>query len=302
MIEVLFGESEAGSMKCAKSDRINRTFCDGPTAVFGDASRLPPTPETWESVPGNAGEVICLDYMLDVGDIRESFDSEYRKNLLFSFYTQGGWEDQEKFFDRIKEEIALKRKEYERLMHFLEKGEEIRIWYSHAPYALCGLYWVCSLLRNVENKIYIVELPEHEEKENNTIVQYRNWGEIPPEQFSRYLPRQRALSVNERRMYGSMWAELREDNRPLRAFVNGELIGVPEDFYDFLIRKLLTKEPVKEARLIGDILGKYPVNTGDWWYAARIDRMIETGEIKIVEDCREKYRRTICLGETIDRN
>ena len=77
--------------------------------------------------------------------------------------------------------------------------------------------------------------------------------------------------------------------------INGTVIGVPENFYDVLIWKSFTSKPVKQARLIGDILGRYPIGVGDWWYARRIDHFIEQGKIKIVEDSKNSYARTICL-------
>ena len=48
MIEVLFGESEAGTLRERKRRRQS----------------------------GGRGEVICLGFMLDIGDIRESADSQ----------------------------------------------------------------------------------------------------------------------------------------------------------------------------------------------------------------------------------
>ena len=54
MIEVLFGESEAGTMR-----EIKR-----------------------RGQSGGRAEVICLGFMLDIGDIRESADSQYRKDLI----------------------------------------------------------------------------------------------------------------------------------------------------------------------------------------------------------------------------
>lgn len=78
--------------------------------------------------------------------------------------------------------------------------------------------------------------------------------------------------------------------------VNGKVIGVPEDFYDFLIFKKLTHRPVKECRLIGDILGCYPVGIWDWWYGKRIQHYIEAGKIKVLEDSEKPYARLICLA------
>ena len=54
MVEVLFGESEAGSMKIAKSTQN----------------------------PEDSYKVICLGFMMDIGDIKESVNSQYRKDLI----------------------------------------------------------------------------------------------------------------------------------------------------------------------------------------------------------------------------
>lgn len=296
MIEVLFGESEAGSMRCAKSNKKICKANDGPTYVWGDPSLLPERKD-WIPIPGNAGEVVCLSFLLDVGNIQESFDSQYRMDLILSMYTQSGWEKSEEFINELKDGIRRNVKEYDRLQNFLKEGQPIRIWYSHAAYSLCGFYWLCNLLRDAENKIYVVELPEYlENAENNTIRKYHNWGEMSEEQFSSFLDLQRQVSKNERRMFGQKWTELVEDNSPLRAVINHELMGVPENFYDFLILKSITKEPVKEARLIGNILGKYPLCVGDWWYAYRIEQMIKEGRMKVLQDSEQKYTRMVCLA------
>ena len=81
---------------------------------------------------------------------------------------------------------------------------------------------------------------------------------------------------------------------------NGRVLGVPEDFYDFLIWKKLTDKPVKEARLIGDILGYFPISVGDWWYAKRIEYYIRQGKIRVVQDSKNTYGRMICMdGESL---
>ena len=95
-------------------------------------------------------------------------------------------------------------------------------------------------------------------------------------------------------MYAALWSELVEDNTPLRAVVNGKVLSVPDDFYDFLIWKWLKDVPLKEARLIGNILGYSQIGIGDWWYARRIEYYIEQGKICVIEDSEYKYARIIC--------
>lgn len=271
MIEVLFGESEAGAMRVAK--RENRGW-----------------------IEGTAEEVICLGFLLDIGNIREDVSSGYRKLLIYSMYVQEQWGKDEGPDAELMQLCDRYCMELDRLMAYLEAGEPIRVWYSDAPYSRCGFYRLCAGFSKYPNEIRVVKLPEYRVRSDHSIVSYNNWGEVSAEEFVGFLNHEKKLSKEEIRKYALLWSILQEDNSPLRAVVNGKLIGVPEDFYDFLIWKRITQEPIKEARLIGDILGYNQLGVGDWWYAKRIDYFIQTGKIKIVEDSEKKYARIICLA------
>lgn len=264
MIEVLFGESEAASMKMAKSK----------TAAV--------TPD----------EVICLAFMLDIGEIEQDVCSQYRKNLLYSMLNQSQWGTDLEIDNELKDSVNVYIKELERLQKFLENGEDIRIWYSKSAYSLCGLYYVCSLLIHYQNKIYLVELPEYRTIEN-IVISYQNWGEVGEDEFALFIDNQKEINQNEIKRYAQIWMELVADNSPLRTMLNNHVIGVKEDFYDFLIWKRLNEKPIKQARLIGNILGHYQISVGDWWYAKRIQYYIEQGNIEILEDSENKYARLI---------
>lgn len=298
MIEVLFGESEAASMKAAKSKIVSVT-ADGPTAVFMAGKRaLPKEKELFNNksavwVEGTSDEVIGLGFMLDIGDISEQVDSEYRKELIYSLYFQNQLEDDEEIQKELKMVGEVYANEIFRLKKFLEDGEKIRIWYSDAPYSRCGFYSLCRLLERYDNEINVVKLPEYVVRENS-IIFYKNWGEVAAEEFAAFLPYERKFSKKEVHMYAVLWSKLVEENSPLRAVVNGRVISVPEDFYDFLIFDGLSNKPVKEARLIGNIIGSSQLSVGDWWYAKRIEYYIRQGKIRVVEDSQNKYARLIC--------
>lgn len=292
MIEILFGDSEAASMKVAKSS--NTKIIGGKNnAAFG-VENLHLDGKKMEWITGNSSEVICLDFMLDIGDIDIPIVSQYRQDLIISMHSQNGWDSN----PEVMEELRMTGKKYinelNRLEEFLKKGEPLRIWYSRSPYSLCGLYYVCNLLRNYSNDTFVVKLPEYVQTAKDTITEYSNWGEVSEEEFSQFLIYEKKLLVSDIRLYGDKWVELVKDNSPLRAEINGKLVSVPEDFYDFLIRKRLSVKPIKEARIIGDILGFYPIGIGDWWYASRIEQMIKAGNVRVVEDSERKYARTIC--------
>ena len=294
MIEVLFGESEAASMKAAKN-KIVIGGADGPTAVWIAGKKRPPERGSFEWIEGTGEEVVCLGFLLDIGDIRMRTDSSYRKDLIYSMYAQEQWGRDDEADEELRNAGECYCMELKRLERFLEEGEAVRIWYSKAPYSLCGFYFLCSILKEYGNEIRAVKLPEHIQK-GSVIQCFRNWGEVAAEEFAEFLSEERTLTREEIRMYASWWRDLQEDNSPLRAVVSGRVTGVPESFYDFLIWKRLSGEPVKEARLIGDILGNFPIGVGDWWYAKRIEAFIKDGKIKVIEDSENKYARLICLA------
>ena len=64
MVEILFGESSAGSMKAAKCENVE----------YKNDQPL------W--IQGSSDEVICLGFMLDMGYIGEAVDSQYRKDFM----------------------------------------------------------------------------------------------------------------------------------------------------------------------------------------------------------------------------
>ena len=104
---------------------------------------------------------------------------------------------------------------------------------------------------------------------------------------------EKELSEHEQKVFASRWDELKEEDAPLRVLINGCLVGVNEDFYDFLIRRELPEGEIIQARLIGNLLLKYPLGISDSWYMNRIKHMIETGEIKVVKEADEIFRRSI---------
>ena len=291
MIEVLFGESEAGSMKAAKSIIIAGK-ADGPTAVWFAGKKRPPKKKSSGWVPGTAAEVVCLGFHLDIGDIIEQVDGEYRGELIRSLYMQQ-WGTMPDMTDGLKEMADVYAAELARLKEYLKEGEAIRIWHSNAPYSICGFYSLCELLMEYGNDVFSVELPEYHVRKD-AVVSYQSWGEITAEEFAGFLPGARKLSKKEIRHYAFLWEERKTENSPLRAVINGRLVSVQEDFYDFMIRSKLGRVPVMEGRLIGDIMLSYSVGVSDVWYARRIDEMIEKGKIKVTQDSDNKYARTIC--------
>ena len=64
------------------------------------------------------------------------------------------------------------------------------------------------------------------------------------------------------------------------------LRSLPEDAYDFSIRRALAEVPreFREGRLIGDILGRCALGISDGWLAMRIEAMVQSGELAVARE------------------
>lgn len=112
------------------------------------------------------------------------------------------------------------------------------------------------------------------------------WGSVQPQDFSSYLSLQKPVTKEVIRGCAIYWKRLRAENTPLRVVLNGQLIGVPENFYDALIYHEIVKQPeiFREAMAIGGFLGKYGPGVGDAWVALRIEKMIKAGRLAVVSE------------------
>jgi hypothetical protein len=222
MIEVMFGDSEGGAMKMAKNYK-KPDFNNGSIGWFGKKPSKEEFDKMFEgkAVGGNSSEVVCLPFMLDIGDINMPIDSEYRKNLIMEMYTINGRDDISTI-KALEEAWDKYLKEIERLKNYASKGDELRLWYSNAPYSLCGFYYVCNLLKEYNCKISVIKLPPYMQLSDNEIQFYTSWNEINAGKFYKFLPLEKELSSCELRSFASDWIELKEESSTLRAFVNGK--------------------------------------------------------------------------------
>lgn len=268
MIEVVFGESEAGALKVALQS-------------------------------GKLGtDVICLAFALEIGDIGKPVTSKYRAKLLCDLLYAEQWGEDAEMQNELKQLGGEYSAELQRLDGYLKKGEPIRVWYDSAPYSVCGMLWLCAHIRDRANSVEmrVVKLPRTITRGKTAVVR-TNWGEVSPGEFVKLLPLQRRLKPVEIAMNAASWNGLQSENAPLRAVVNGSVMSVPASFYDFLILKNLGEEPIKEAVLIGKVLGSDNIGVGDWWYARRIERFIAQNRIRIVKDSPRKYERILVRND-----
>ena len=280
MLEVVFSDSEKGSMKLAINYN-EKNMMRGAFSYIGEKPTKAELRKYFEgqAVGGSSKDVVNIGFSLDIGDVSGEIDGNERQNVFRKMWGRFDFDnkDQEKFFQN-------QRKDMEKLLTAAQDGTPIRIWKSNAPYSTCGFYFICNILRNIDCNISIVSLPEYKKISDNEIVTYSHWGEVDAGNFYQFLPLEKQLSLIEKKIVSDYWHDLMEENAPLRAIINGKIISVQEDFYDFIITRNLPDKNFIMSRFIGELLGEYNLGISDSWYALRIDKMIEDNKLVVVEN------------------
>jgi hypothetical protein len=280
MLEVVFSDSEKGSMKAAKNYDM-KNMLSGTVGYIGKKPKKAELQKLFEgkAIGGSSSEVVNIGFNLDIGDISGEIDGKERKDVFRKLWGIYSFDDSktEDFFERQRQDLI-------KLKKAASNGKTIRIWKSNAPYSTCGFYYVCYILKNIDCDIRVVELPEYKIISEKETVYYSSWGEVSAGKFYEFLPLERKLSLLDKKVISDLWRTLIQENSPLRTNLNGRLISVPENFYDSIITNNIPESEFIMARFIGKLIGDHGIGVGDSWYALRIEKMIKDKLIILVED------------------
>ena len=298
MIEVVFSQSAYGSLKVAQSYAMRMRYSDGiSSAAEIRASQVREAQSADDVFNGQQQDIYCFSLALSIGDISDGGLGDQRRAVLRQLLSV----DPSVNLDRhVDENLAKTIAALSALVKRYVAGEAVRIWYSHNPDELCGMYWLMSQLRpfNLQTPIYLVMLPLWEYGKENTVISRTGWGEIAPEEWSKYVVLQEEVRPARLSSCSAKWQQLQEENSPLRATLNGHLQSVPEVVYDSSILREIDALPdeFKMAVVIGNVLGKHQLGIGDVWIALRIEKLINDGFLEVVQEAPKgeaSYRRIL---------
>ncbi len=314
MIEIVFNDSAAGSLKLAQ-DYGKGKYCGGESDIISHSNGSKVTKpdienaqrvlekkesracETAVPLGGDSMDVFNLNLAWSIGSISESIVGKERFTVLKRLYSicpeDVGNSVAEELYQSVIKSLAAVRNR-------AENGETLRMWYSNQPDEICGLYWIINTLKNWNQtsiRVFLVKLPEWETEEE-TVICHSGWGEVEPGKWHSYLDLQKIVQPALLHAIALRWSELQKENAPLRAVINGKLQSVPENYYDdFILREIaLENNEFREANLIGRILGKYQLGIGDNWLALRIEEMIRIGTLEVVSSAQNHkmiYKRIL---------
>lgn len=242
------------------------------------------------------GSVAGLSFLLDVGDISGEVTGEARTQAIWNLYGSAFSCPEDASFRKFIHGVA---DDLKRVCETAKRGEAIRIWHSDAPQDACGLRHLLWEIRDCKCPVCEVALPRRAVRADGVVVQQSSWACVEPEEFCRYLPQAREIPSPMRNVLAQEWQAMVSENAPLRACVSGALIGVDADFYDVFLRHCMPEGEFRMAQWIGATLGRYDLGVGDGWYAMRIRRMIDLGEIEVVRPGEADHPYSAWLRKTV---
>ena len=224
--------------------------------------------------------IFSLYLNLDLGDISELPFGKKREN---DFVTMFGNEDISFMRKWFNKEI----KKVEKIEKLVEKGHNLRIWYTERTNEFCGFCWLLSMLDlwGVENnKVLYVKLPNSILFDNGKYEIYGSSGMFNPDILPQLAMNQRRLTDSYKNYHVRQWQRLQEENTEMRVSINNQLLSVNADFYDSIILYEIGKlgDTFKQAEVLGNCLAKLWVY--DCFIAWRIDEMIAKGFFEIIEE------------------
>ncbi len=156
----------------------------------------------------------------------------------------------------------------------IEAGEALRVWWSETADDQLGFEWLCARLGTRKLPLTQVKVPLKQvlTTPGLHLRTYAQLDELDADTIAGLSALTQPVSLTTRKAVAYEWDALLGDNAPLRVNLNGQLVGVPADFYDALIRPQL-KSGRSRTRIIGETVGRYGVGVPAWWIAARVAQL-----------------------------
>ncbi|WP_367925913.1 DUF1835 domain-containing protein [uncultured Ruthenibacterium sp.] len=261
MLELVCGKSAGASLKMAAK-----------RPEFAEVSR----------------DVVCLELALSVGSLRDCPAQTGRAEVLRRLYG-AVYPD---FACAAREQAQRNRQALERLRVAAESGEPVRVWTACAGEEWCLFLLAMSLLQSARGPVSAVCVPLLWPRPDGTLCSIRGLGELSPERWCTFLPLETPVDPVQRSAWANLWQMSQSESAPLRVMLNGSLAGVPEDFFDGVLRQSM---PKKQSFTAGDVVGRALVRLPgvlDAFLAGRLRLWTQQGLLRVHRTA-EYYYETV---------
>lgn len=228
----------------------------------------------------NSEKIITFSDIFSVGPIYNINNSDgisLRQNWMQNILDED-FSDYKDYFKKTLEEINL-----------ISKDETVCIWCSENADEQTGLRYVINLLSEKTNNLKIVNASKicaEIIKSNKFKIKINHTCEVSPDKLLEIYEKLddiNFITKEQKDILISDWAELSNEKETLRIWENNKIINVSEDYFDNVFiscakklhKKNETKDQIKAARLVGEVLGCINQHVGDEFLQYRLKKLIE---------------------------
>lgn len=157
------------------------------------------------------------------------------------------------------------------------------IWAAQNKHDVSGYYWLMSLLKDFQGRIFILylnNLPFINEKGQ---IFYPEWlHAIPPKEFLKAKKLARPITLSEFEVDPDEWVRLQNEDKGVRLLEGGKKLSQQDyDFYDADLKKYITADWQKASKIIHQFLHKNKHTTGDAYLLWRLKGLLAAGEYDV---------------------
>lgn len=163
---------------------------------------------------------------------------------------------------------------------------QVWIWMGQNQHDVCGYYWLMSQLKDYQGRIFVLylnNLPFISEK--GGIFYPTVLHEIQPKEFLKAKKLARPITTSEFEVDPDEWKKLCNENGMVRLLEGGKkIISKEVDQYDKDLLMVITSEPQKLQKILGNAFSKMKIKTGDVFLVWRLREMIAEGKLEAQGD------------------
>lgn len=230
-----------------------------------------------------AGDIMHIKDDFAVGPIQSIYEAEgyqarrdwWKQVLEFSPYT----EQLDIVDDKLTVHNILKQLDEDTSL-------QIWIWMGQNQHDVCGYYWLMSQLSNYQGRIFVLylnNLPFINEK--GGIFYPTVLHEIQPKEFLKAKKLARPITTSEFEVDPDEWKKLCTENAMVRLLEGGKkIVGKDADNYDKDLLQVISAEPQKLQKILGNAFSKMKIKTGDAFLVWRLRELAANGKLEAQGD------------------
>ncbi|MFJ8512156.1 DUF1835 domain-containing protein [Lysinibacillus xylanilyticus] len=161
----------------------------------------------------------------------------------------------------------------------------IYIWYGNNADEQCGLRFFLYLLRDKSNEIFLINTTEHSKTNCAT-------SQLSSQQLAQLFmnkEEKKPLTIQDRLSFQNEWETLSQTNDVLRLWINNEIKGVRENYFDPLIietlerlhHKQIAKDFIKTGTVIAELLALMDELPSVFFLECRIRFLVYSGVLAL---------------------